>query len=71
MNVRETYNAIARGSREDTRHALFELLAQVQTLATATLEIAGQEKLNTGRDPLSMHSRNVLAEFIGLPRDDS
>ena len=64
MNARQVYNAIQSGDRDSQQQALFELLSQVQTLATAVLEIAGQERLDTGKDPLSMHSRNVLAGFV-------
>ena len=69
MNAREVYNAIQTGNRDDQQQALFELLSQVQTLATAVLEIAGERKLRTGKDALSYRSRLILSEFIELPHE--
>jgi hypothetical protein len=68
MNALETYNAIQTGNREDARQALFNLLAMVQELATATLEIAHSVEKATGRDPLGQRPRLWLSEFLELPR---
>lgn len=68
MNVREAYNAIQAGNQKDTQQALFGLLHQVQVLATAVLELAGDGKLKTGNDPLSFSTRLNLSEFLGLPK---
>lgn len=69
MNAREVYNAIQDGDRDAQQQALFELLSQVQTLATAVLEIAGERKLRTEKDVLSLRSRLILSEFIELPHE--
>jgi hypothetical protein len=69
MNAREVYDAIQTGNRDAVQQALFELLSQVQTLATATLELAGERKLRDGADPLSMRSRAILGDFIELSRE--
>lgn len=66
MNAREMYNAIEHGSREDQQQVLFELCGYMQIVSTAILEMAGGEKLRTGRDPLSDRSRLNLSEFIEL-----
>jgi len=68
MNSRETYNAIATGNREDAQQALFQLLAMVQELSTATLEMAHNVEGQTGHDPISSRSRLWLSEFLELPR---
>lgn len=70
MNARETYDAIERGKREDQQQVLFELLALVQTLSTAVLELAGNVRLKTGNDPLASRSRLILSEFIGAPKEE-
>lgn len=70
MNAREFYDAIQSGSRENQQQVLFELLGLVQTLSTATLELAGDVKLKTGKDPLASRSRNILSEFIGAPTEE-
>lgn len=66
MNAREMYNAIQRNTREDQQQVLFELCGLIQVVSTAILEMAGGEKLRTGRDPLSDRSRLNLSEFIEL-----
>jgi hypothetical protein len=71
MNARETYNAIQRGNTASMQEALFELLRQTQVLATATLELAGERQLSTGRDPLTMRNRALLSEFIELREEGS
>jgi hypothetical protein len=68
MNARELYSLIGRSDTLNQQRALFELLAVVQVLATATLELAGERELATRRDPLTMRSRVVLGDFIELPR---
>lgn len=68
MNARETYNAIQTGNREDARQALFQLLAMVQELSTATLETAHSVRQLIGYDPLGQRSRQWLSEFLELPR---
>ena len=68
MNVRETYNAIESGNRQDTQQAMFQLLGMVQELSTATLEMAHSVERATGRDPLGQRSRQWLSEFLELPR---
>lgn len=70
MNAREMYNAIQSNSRESQQQVLFELLSLVQTLSTATLELAGDVKHKTGHDPLQPRSRLLLSEFIELPKGD-
>jgi hypothetical protein len=42
------------------------LLARVQTLTVATLELAGERRLKTGNDPLSSRSRLILSEFVEM-----
>lgn len=66
MNASEIYQTIERGDGQ--QQALFELLSVVQALATATLELAGERELASGKDPLTMRSRAVLGDFIELPR---
>lgn len=66
MNAREMYDAIQSGSRENQQQVLFELLGLTQTISTAVLELAGTEKLRTGKDPLGYKSRLILSEFLGL-----
>jgi hypothetical protein len=68
MNARETYNAIESGNQKDAQQALFQLLAMVQELSTATLEMAHSVKQLIGRDPLDQRSRLWLGEFLELPR---
>lgn len=68
MNARETYNAIQTGNREDAQQALFQLLAMVQELSTATLETAHSVKQLIGYDPLGQRPRQWLSEFLELPR---
>jgi hypothetical protein len=68
MNAREVYRVISQGDTDSQRQAVFELLGVVQVLVTATLELAGERELATGRDPLTMRSRVVLGDFIELPR---
>lgn len=67
MNERETYYAIESGNAAFRQRALFELLRQVQACATAVLELAGEKKLETGRDPLTIRPRTILSDFIELP----
>jgi hypothetical protein len=67
VTARELYNAIQTGNQMDQQQALFGLLAQVQTLSIAVLELAGERKMTTGRDPLAHKSRITLGEFMELP----
>lgn len=69
MKSSEIYNAIQTGNRQDAQQALFEILWIVQVLSTAVVEMAGGEKLKTGKDPLSTRSRAVLGEFLELPKE--
>lgn len=69
MNVREVYDAIQSGSREDQQQALFELLAQVQTLGSAVMELDGETRLRTGKHALSESYRLRLREFLELPKE--
>lgn len=69
MNATQIYNAIQSDNREGRQQALFGLLHMVQTLSMATLELAGDVKLKTGRDPLQSQSRLLLTEFIELPKE--
>lgn len=66
MNAREMYNAIRRNTHTDQQQVLFELLSLLQVASTAILELAGRERLTTGREPLTDHSRLILSEFIEL-----
>lgn len=66
MNAREIYDAIQRGDRESNQQVLFELLALMQTVSTAVLEVDGEAKLATANGPLSERSRLILSEFIEL-----
>ena len=68
MNARETYDAIQSGNQQDAQQALFQLLAMVQELSTATLETAHSVKQLIGYDPLEQRSRQWLSEFLELPR---
>ena len=68
MNAREVYNTIQADSPQGRQQALFELLLLTQTLSTVVLELAGDVKLKTGRDPLQSRSRLLLSEFIELPK---
>ena len=70
MNAREVYNAIQTGNREDAQQAMFQLLAMVQELSTATLEMAHSVKQLIGYDPLGQRSRLHLSEFLELPRKE-
>jgi len=67
MNAREVYYAIESGNRDAQQRALLELASQVQILANAVLEIAGEGQLRTGIDALTQRSRLILGEFIELP----
>lgn len=69
MNARELYNAIQRNERDDQQQVLFELASLIQTLSTAVLELAGDVKLKTGKDPLMLRSRLHLADFLELKPD--
>lgn len=63
MNAGEVYDAIATGTREGQQQALFELLSMVNVLSFAVLELAGEMKLKTDKDPLGSRSRLILSEF--------
>lgn len=60
MNATEIYNAIQTSNQKDAQQALFELLAQTQTLTVAVLELAGERKLKTGHDPQLFLSRSQI-----------
>lgn len=66
MNAREAHEAF--GVARD-RQVLLAVLKQVQQVTEAVLEIAGERKLETGKDPLSTRSRAILSDFIELPED--
>jgi hypothetical protein len=68
MNARETYNAIQSGNQKDAQQALFHLLAMVQELSTAALQIAHNVKQLIGYDPLEQRPRLWLTEFLELPK---
>jgi hypothetical protein len=71
LTAREAFYALTEGDEEARRQATLKLLAQVEALSTAVLELAGERKLATGVDPLTMRSRAVLGDFIELPREAS
>lgn len=71
MNAKEIYDAIQTGNRQDAQQALFGLLAHIQTLTIATLEVAGDIRVKSGRDPLASGSRLILSEFLQLPKEQN
>ncbi len=66
MTAARIHHAINSGSESDLQEALLALLAVTETLATAVLEPAGERRLASGSDPLSLRSRTLLTEFIEL-----
>jgi len=66
MNATEIDTAL--NNAKDIRFAMLSLLRQVETLTIATLELAGERRLETGRDQLSARSRVQLSDFVGLNR---
>lgn len=67
MNAREIYNLIQTGNQQD---ALFEMLALLQELSTATFETAYEVKQLAGRDPMGQRPRQWLSEFLELPKKE-
>jgi hypothetical protein len=64
MKAGEIYDKIHTGNRMDQQQVLFELWAHVQQLTVGVLELAGDIKRQSQRDPLSYKTRLLLGEFI-------
>jgi len=71
MNVSELYDKIQTGNSADQQQVLFELLAHVQQLTIGVLELAGDIKLHSQRDPLSYKTRLLLSDFVELKHEGS
>lgn len=70
MSARELYDRIQTGDPSYVEpEVALELLRILKVTATGVLELAGQVRLKTGKDPLMSSSRLVLSEFIELPPD--
>lgn len=71
MKASEVYQAINTGNHQQQQSAMFELLFMVQKLSIAVLELAGNVKQYSGRDPLMLNSRTVLKEFAEIKGEQS